>query len=269
MDNDLQDGIKAYRARNRKLAYAIFTKITLREPQNEEAWLWLATASDNDSERIYCLQKAQEINPHNAQIQLAINKLQQRQSLPIQISPSAKRKFPYWILFLLVPIALVILIFQFLPISISLNLSQMTKTPMASNLQISPNFQNTKVVFPTLRPSASLLPTYTPLPTYTLQPTSAPIYIYITQPPQPTAYQPSYIVECPNSYQTQLHEYNLQFLQTNYENDTNYYNNQIQESIRHGDARLTLEIKREFDVVTANYENSVADENAWYDSLCN
>jgi len=56
-------GIDAYEQNEIDSAKHLFAMALLGDPQNEIAWLWLAEVSSDRGERLYCLDRAVEINP--------------------------------------------------------------------------------------------------------------------------------------------------------------------------------------------------------------
>ncbi len=66
MDIDaLQQGIYAARQGRRAEARAWLREALRRNPNNEQAWLWLSTVVETDSEYQMCLERALAINPLN------------------------------------------------------------------------------------------------------------------------------------------------------------------------------------------------------------
>lgn len=65
MDDLLQQGILAYRAGKRDEARKIFATVIKQDPENARAWGWMYDVSNNDKERIYCLNQMLRINPKN------------------------------------------------------------------------------------------------------------------------------------------------------------------------------------------------------------
>jgi tetratricopeptide (TPR) repeat protein len=68
--NALQDAVLAARIGNRDQAMVLLLQLVEREPRNAEAWLWLSRVVETDQQRIECLRRAIEINPHH-QVALA------------------------------------------------------------------------------------------------------------------------------------------------------------------------------------------------------
>src|SRR5512139_3220023 len=65
MDNLLQQGIAAAKAGDREKAYQILTRATQDGALAEQAWLWLSSVLEQDSERLFCLDNVLRINPNN------------------------------------------------------------------------------------------------------------------------------------------------------------------------------------------------------------
>ncbi len=61
----LQLGIEAARDGNREEARNLFTLLTKQDPNNIQAWLWLAGVSDNPTQRRNALEHALQIDPQN------------------------------------------------------------------------------------------------------------------------------------------------------------------------------------------------------------
>jgi len=61
----LQFGIEAARDGNREEARNLFTLLTKQDPNNIQAWLWLAGVSDTPTQRRNALERALQSDPHN------------------------------------------------------------------------------------------------------------------------------------------------------------------------------------------------------------
>ncbi|HWK81290.1 MAG TPA: ABC transporter substrate-binding protein, partial [Thermomicrobiales bacterium] len=59
----LNRGIDAYNDQNIESAKRHFGQALIQDPNNEVAWLWLAEASRDDGEQLYCLDRAVALNP--------------------------------------------------------------------------------------------------------------------------------------------------------------------------------------------------------------
>jgi hypothetical protein len=62
----LQAGIMAARQGRRAEARAWLQEALRTDANSEQAWLWLSTVADTDTEHRVCLERALAINPHNA-----------------------------------------------------------------------------------------------------------------------------------------------------------------------------------------------------------
>ncbi|MHB0856731.1 MAG: tetratricopeptide repeat protein [Anaerolineae bacterium] len=65
MPTRLKKAIAAIRAGNKTAAIRLLSKLIKDDPQDEDAWIWMARAVDTDSMRRYCLEQALAINPDN------------------------------------------------------------------------------------------------------------------------------------------------------------------------------------------------------------
>jgi len=79
MDDDLQKAITLIKSGQKKQGGQILAEIVQQQPNNETAWLWLAHCVTTNQQKIYCLNKALEINPQNGSALLAIQNLQEKQ----------------------------------------------------------------------------------------------------------------------------------------------------------------------------------------------
>jgi tetratricopeptide (TPR) repeat protein len=68
----LQAGVTAARAGRLQQAQSQLRRVTAYDPQNEEAWLWLAGIADDPQETLACLAQALTINPKNEHAKAAI-----------------------------------------------------------------------------------------------------------------------------------------------------------------------------------------------------
>jgi hypothetical protein len=68
--------VKLIKSGNKQAALPILREITLANPRDENAWLWLYACVDSVEQKTYCLQKALEINPGNQPARKALEKLE-------------------------------------------------------------------------------------------------------------------------------------------------------------------------------------------------
>ena len=77
--DDLQEtlklGIEAVRRGDKQAAEMLLRQVVNGDPNNELAWMWLASAVDSVEERRRCLENALRINPNNARAQEALSRL--------------------------------------------------------------------------------------------------------------------------------------------------------------------------------------------------
>lgn len=59
----------------KKAARKLLAECVQRESTNETAWLWLSVCADTTDQKQFCLEKALQINPNNAQSRRALEKL--------------------------------------------------------------------------------------------------------------------------------------------------------------------------------------------------
>lgn len=71
----LQEGIQKVKDGSLEEAYNIFRKLTDKDPNNEFAWIWLATTSTNPAEKRSALGHALDINPNSSHAKDALREL--------------------------------------------------------------------------------------------------------------------------------------------------------------------------------------------------
>ncbi len=71
----LREGIEAARRGDKLTAVKLLRQVTDREPNNEVAWMWLASALENLGERRAALEQVLRINPTNARAQQALQQV--------------------------------------------------------------------------------------------------------------------------------------------------------------------------------------------------
>jgi len=82
MDNTLQQGITAAKSGNKTQAFELLTRAAQDASTAEQAWLWLSSVVDADSERLFCLNYALRLNPNNVPAQRGAAALRQKGVLP-------------------------------------------------------------------------------------------------------------------------------------------------------------------------------------------
>lgn len=86
-----QQGIRAAKAGQKDEARRLLQQSLRLEPDSEPAWLWLASVAGNNRERVFCLNKVLEVNPHNETALKALESLSEPPpvSTTVQQSTSA------------------------------------------------------------------------------------------------------------------------------------------------------------------------------------
>ena len=88
----LRTAIEAAQNGNRPVARAILEQVIQREPDNELAWIWMASVAESTPERRSCLQKVLEINPNNDRARQALARLQTTSAQPAASGTSRDRQ---------------------------------------------------------------------------------------------------------------------------------------------------------------------------------
>jgi len=89
MDDDLQKAITFIKSGQKKQGGQILAEIVKQQPNNESAWLWLAHCVNTNQQKIYCLNKALEINPKNDEARKFTQKLQSDQEQKFQFTDNS------------------------------------------------------------------------------------------------------------------------------------------------------------------------------------
>ena len=71
----IQQAIQAVKAGERELAQNLLSQILAADPNNDQAWLWLAACVNDIEKRRYCLERALAIRPDNAPARQALEQL--------------------------------------------------------------------------------------------------------------------------------------------------------------------------------------------------
>lgn len=82
MDNDLHQGIIAAKAGDKPRAFDLLTRASQVPGTSEQAWLWLSSVVNDDSERLFCLDSALRINADNVPAQRGAAILRQKGVFP-------------------------------------------------------------------------------------------------------------------------------------------------------------------------------------------
>jgi tetratricopeptide (TPR) repeat protein len=91
IDEVLQKGIRAARRGRKEPAQQLLNQVVQADPNNEEAWLWLARVVDSPEQQAECLQRVLTINPDN---RWAAEQLASLQAGPPAAEPSSAAAEP-------------------------------------------------------------------------------------------------------------------------------------------------------------------------------
>ena len=75
----LQSGIAAVRSGDKREGARLLAQVVRKEPQSEDAWFWLAAATDQPAEAAACLRRVLAINPNNDRAKQALGMLESGQ----------------------------------------------------------------------------------------------------------------------------------------------------------------------------------------------
>lgn len=185
VDQLMRDGIDAAKSGKKEIARSKFREVVAVEQNNEKAWFWLASVSETDDEKIFCLGNVTVINPDNERAKQMLEALlsktasgQQAQvkSMEDAASAATNRKIPRIALIVAIPVLLLLVIFIALPKSGSpppaptedttTTGTAQTQTPVANSTKVASNVTPTITLTEALvRPT--LPPSWTPVPSPT------------------------------------------------------------------------------------------------------
>lgn len=87
----LNEAIRLIKAGQKEAGKNILTNLLTLHPNLEVAWLWLADCAENRERKIYCLQKAFEINPQRPQLRKVLDELLDSvETTPKSLAPELK-----------------------------------------------------------------------------------------------------------------------------------------------------------------------------------
>src|SRR5215813_12450502 len=84
----LQEGIAAFQAGDRTKARELLLEVVKLDPENEQAWYYLAASESNPTLRKQYLQTVLEINPGNAKAREVLDRIQSREAVA-EAAPAA------------------------------------------------------------------------------------------------------------------------------------------------------------------------------------
>ncbi len=93
-DEKLRTGIEAARRGDKVTASRLLRQVVDITPNNEVAWMWLASALDNLQERKQALEQALRINPANARAQQALDQLNAVLGVPVRKANTPQGNLP-------------------------------------------------------------------------------------------------------------------------------------------------------------------------------
>ena len=87
MGNQLQQGIQAAKAGNKEQAFELLMQATQDPTSSAQAWIWLSSVVQDDSERLFCLDNALRTDPNNEVARRGAATLRQKGIFPAPPSP--------------------------------------------------------------------------------------------------------------------------------------------------------------------------------------
>jgi tetratricopeptide (TPR) repeat protein len=90
-NKQLKQAISAYKSGEKQKAQKLLARLVKAEPDNEEAWFWLAACIENLEQRQYCLKRVLKINPNNNQARRALKKSEELQASQQAITQPTKK----------------------------------------------------------------------------------------------------------------------------------------------------------------------------------
>lgn len=88
MSDKLQQAVALIKAGRKQEGGQLLTQIVQQDPNNEMAWLWMATIVVKDQQRIHCLTQVLRINPNNQTARKGLASLKQKQVASSQPKPA-------------------------------------------------------------------------------------------------------------------------------------------------------------------------------------
>lgn len=187
-NSQIQEAVRLIQAGQTEEARILLADVVAADPQNESAWLWLATVTADRQQRLEYLERVLAINPDNATARQAVAQLTgtpssdgetQPPDLPDQPPQPMSTRLRYFYLISVVGVLSVILIV----VALSLRNEQDNESaePTATVRAIIPGDTAT----PTLNISPT--PSLSPWPTVTEGPSPTPPTLPATWTPVPTA----------------------------------------------------------------------------------
>ena len=80
--SEMTKAIELAKSGRKNEAAQLLSQVLKLEPENEPAWLWLASCLQPNQQKLYCLNQALAINPENTTTQKAIQKIKESEKKP-------------------------------------------------------------------------------------------------------------------------------------------------------------------------------------------
>ena len=93
MPNELQQAIELVKAGKKAEGGQILAELIKREPNNEQAWLWLSACVKPVEQKRHCLKQTLQINPNNEYARKQLSSLDSLPSISNNFSPPKTNKF--------------------------------------------------------------------------------------------------------------------------------------------------------------------------------
>ncbi|MBI9048481.1 MAG: tetratricopeptide repeat protein [Anaerolineaceae bacterium] len=87
----LKHAIELAKSGKKAEAIKLLSGILKEQPENEAAWLWMATCLKTNQQKLYCLNQALALNPQNQTTQNAIQKIKHSQRKPAEESDPPRK----------------------------------------------------------------------------------------------------------------------------------------------------------------------------------
>lgn len=84
----LQEGIAAFQAGDRARAHELLSEVVKVDPENEQAWYYLAASEGNPALRKQYLEQVLDINPSNAKAREVLERIKSREAAAAQSEPA-------------------------------------------------------------------------------------------------------------------------------------------------------------------------------------
>ncbi len=90
-NTQLEQAIRAYKSGEKQKAQNLLARLVQAEPNNVDAWLWLADCIEKDEQKLYCLRRALKINPNNTLVKQTLKKYDELRTLQREITQPTKK----------------------------------------------------------------------------------------------------------------------------------------------------------------------------------